>query len=103
MVKKTPKRAAKRKSKKVKQPKAAKIKVAKPQSPPPAEPMSPREYVKCVTTLDRSIRGASSMLGVAVRQSQRFSTGETPVPRPVQKLLRVAVETGVSGNRLESL
>jgi hypothetical protein len=36
------------------------------------------------------------VLGVSLRQAQRFAAGETPVPRPVAKLLRLMVRLKVS-------
>lgn len=65
--------------------------------------MSAKEYVDCVTKRGRSIRAAARMLGVSVRQSQRFSVGDQPVSKPVRKLLRAADEKNISADELERM
>jgi hypothetical protein len=53
--------------------------------------MTARQYRKAVEELGISVYASARVLGVSLRQAQRFAAGETPVPRPVAKLLRLMV------------
>lgn len=55
----------------------------------PDDTMLSQEYRQALEKLSLSIVGAAPFLGVAWRQSQRYASGDSPVPATVAKLLRI--------------
>ena len=51
--------------------------------------MSADEYCKACESLGIPFKDIAAMLGISVRQEARYSAGQTPVPAPVAKLLRL--------------
>ena len=54
-------------------------------------PMNKSQYRTALKKLGLSIVGAAPYLGISRRNSQRIAAGDCEVPKPVAKLLRVAV------------
>jgi hypothetical protein len=52
--------------------------------------MSPADYRAALARLGWSIYGAGPKLGVKGRQSQRWASGFTPIPKRTEMLLAVA-------------
>ena len=57
--------------------------------------MTRTQYRAAIERLGLSIVGAAKVLGVSRRQAQRFASGESPVPEPVAKLLRLMIKHNV--------
>lgn len=53
-----------------------------------ARPMSAAEFHKALDALGLSVYAGCHVIGVSIRQAQRYSAGEA-IPAPVRKLLRV--------------
>jgi len=58
-------------------------------------PMTANQYRAALTKLELSIVGAAPYLGISRRQSQRIAAGESPVPEPLAKLLRLFIGHGI--------
>jgi hypothetical protein len=54
--------------------------------------MKTSQYCSALKTLGLSIVGAAPVVGISRRQSQRIAAGDSPVPDPVAKLLRLMIE-----------
>jgi hypothetical protein len=54
--------------------------------------MSTSAYNAIISKMGLSQIAAGKMLGLSPRQSQRVASGESPVPLPVAKLLRLIVQ-----------
>ena len=54
--------------------------------------MTAKQYKAHLDTLELSIVGAAPVFGISRRQSQRIAAGDSPVPKPVAKLLRLMIE-----------
>jgi hypothetical protein len=65
--------------------------------------MTARQYRRAVEELGISVYRSAQVLGVSLRQAQRFAAGETPVPRPVAKLLRLSLPARTDSTRLSCL
>lgn len=53
--------------------------------------MTPTQYRAALAQLGYSQEGVAELLGIGKRTSQSYALGETPVPRPVELLLRLLV------------
>jgi len=51
--------------------------------------MTADEYRSRIASLGLSQEGAGVWLGLSKRQGQRYATGESEIPEPVAKLLRL--------------
>ena len=49
--------------------------------------MTPLQYTKAKANLGLSHSGMARALGISLRQSMRYASGENPVAEPVAKLL----------------
>lgn len=65
--------------------------------------MSVEEYREALGKLGLTIMGAGPVLGVSDRNSQRYAAGRLPVSASIRKLLRLAIETKTSGEKLAGL
>lgn len=54
--------------------------------------MTAAEYSKALRALDWAVVDAAPHLGVSRRQAQRFASGESPIPGPVARLIRLLLE-----------
>lgn len=54
--------------------------------------MSPIQYKTAIKALGLSQERAGDWLGIGRRTSQGYALGESPVPEPVAKLLRLCVK-----------
>lgn len=57
--------------------------------------MTTKEYRAALDKLGMTIVGAAPVLGISRRHSQRIAGGGTPVPAPVEKLLKLMLKHGV--------
>lgn len=57
--------------------------------------MTREEYLAAIKQLGFSQIRAGRELGVSPRHAQRLASGETPIPQPVAKLLRLLVAARV--------
>lgn len=62
--------------------------------------MTAKQYRAALAKLDLSIVGAAPYLGISRRNSQRIASGQTEVPKPVAKLLRIAVDHKIPAEEL---
>ena len=56
------------------------------------QPMTGHQYRTAAAELDLSLVGLSRVLGIGWRQSQRYADGDSPVPAPVEQLVRVWID-----------
>jgi len=54
--------------------------------------MTPSQYRAAIKTLGLSQERAGDWLGIGKRTSQSYALGETRIPEPVAKLLRLTIE-----------
>jgi len=54
--------------------------------------MSPAEFHKLIERLDLSVYAAARTLGVSISTAQRYANGNSSIPEPVARLLRMIVE-----------
>lgn len=64
-------------------------------------PMTDRQYCATIAKLGLSQLEAGRVLGVAPRTAQRYASGETAVPEPVAKLLRLMLARGIAPDELD--
>lgn len=59
--------------------------------------MTTKQYLDALRKLDLTPSGnaTAEALGLSKRQAQRIAAGDSPVPKPVAKLLRLMIATGV--------
>jgi hypothetical protein len=57
--------------------------------------MTANQYRAALKKLNLSIVGAAPILGISRRQSQRVAAGDSPVPEPVAKLLRLMLDRDI--------
>lgn len=57
--------------------------------------MTPNQYRSAIDKLGLSQVRAAAFLGVSPRTSQGYALGESPVPEPVAKLLRLMIRLGL--------
>lgn len=55
--------------------------------------MTPAQYRKALEKLNLTMDTAHIALGISHRQSWRYASGETAVPAPIEKLLKLMLET----------
>lgn len=58
--------------------------------------MNKAQYRKSLDHLELSVVGAAPIFGISRRQSQRYAAGETPIPGPFAKLLRLMIKMKIS-------
>lgn len=56
--------------------------------------MTPKQFNAAVAKLGLSVYASAPALGISLRQAQRYSSGESPIPQTVAKLLRALVQLG---------
>lgn len=57
--------------------------------------ISARDFRRAVEALGYSVYASTDLLGISLRQAQRYAGGETPVPETVSKLLDMLMRHGV--------
>lgn len=57
--------------------------------------MTPNQYRSAIAALGLSQSGAAQFLGVSLRCSQNWASGEFVVPEAVAKLLRLMIRLGL--------
>ena len=65
--------------------------------------MKAAQYTAAIDRLGLTPYGASPVLGVSLRQSHRYASGESPVPHPVAKLLRLALRYRLTADQLAAI
>ena len=55
------------------------------------QPVTADQYRAAIAQLGLSQEGAGGALGLSPRQGQRYATGESEIPEPVAKLLRLMI------------
>ena len=65
--------------------------------------MSPEQFNHAIGRLGLSAYAAAPVLGVSLRQSHRYASGETPVPHPLAKLLRLVLRLRMNVEQLAEL
>ena len=60
----------------------------------PAKTMDSIGYREACATLKISVYASADVLGISLRQAQRYASGESPVPDTVAKLLRALIALG---------
>jgi hypothetical protein len=63
--------------------------------------MTPAEYRTHIASLGLSQEGAGVWLGLSKRQGQRYATGDSEIPEPVAKLLRLMARLGLQPHDAE--
>ena len=61
--------------------------------------MTNLQYQKAKANLGLSHSGMASALGISLRQSMRYASGENPVAEPVAKLLAILIREAKSLKR----
>ena len=64
--------------------------------------MTADEFNRALKALGLSVYASPEVLGVSLRQAQRYSAGET-IPMPVAKLLRAALREKLTADDLRKL
>jgi hypothetical protein len=72
--------------------------MAKHKKPAKAEPktMSATEFSKALEKLGLSVYASGKVIGLSLRQSQRLAADESPVPRPVAKLINLMLKRKIT-------
>jgi transcriptional regulator with XRE-family HTH domain len=65
--------------------------------------MTSKQYRKAIESLGLSQPQAARFLGVSPRTSQSYALGETRIPEPVAKLLRITIELKLNPDKIEGL
>jgi hypothetical protein len=70
---------------------------AKKAKEPKPKRMSKRQYLNALDQLGLTIAGKATAkaLGLSLRQCMRLSSGDVPVPTPVEKLLQMYLKYGL--------
>jgi DNA-binding transcriptional regulator YiaG len=63
--------------------------------------MTSKQYRKAIESLGLSQQKAARWLGVSPRTSQNYALGETRIPEPVAKLLRITVKLKLKPEEME--
>jgi hypothetical protein len=63
--------------------------------------MTPTQYRTAIAALGLSQEGAGRWLGLSGRQGQRYATGESEIPGPVDKLLRIMLKLGIKPSEVD--
>jgi len=58
--------------------------------------MSAATFVKALDKLGLSVYASRKVIGLSLRQSQRVAAGESPVPRPVAKLINLLLKRRIT-------
>lgn len=58
--------------------------------------MTPKQFDAAVAKLGLSVYASAPALGISLRQAQRYSSGESPIPIVVAKLLRAMILLGTT-------
>jgi transcriptional regulator with XRE-family HTH domain len=56
--------------------------------------MTPRQFDAALKQLGISVYASAKVLCVSLRQAQRYSSGEAPVPPSIAKLIRALIALG---------
>jgi DNA-binding transcriptional regulator YiaG len=62
--------------------------------------MTPTQYATAIKALGLSQRGAAKVFGVDERTSRKWIAGDSRVPEPVAKLLRVMIKHKIKPDEL---
>ena len=65
--------------------------------------MKAKEYRKHLELLGMTQRSAGKFMGISERTSHRYAIGDADIPRLVELLLRIMVETGTTPDRAYEL
>jgi hypothetical protein len=65
--------------------------------------MTAKEFNAALGRLDLSVYASAPALGISLRQAQRYSREEAPVPQPIAKLLRLALRAKLTREELRDL
>jgi len=62
--------------------------------------MSKRQFLAALDRLDLTVASqrTATLLGVGIRQNQRFASGDARVPRPVALLLNMYLKHGIDAD-----
>jgi hypothetical protein len=63
--------------------------------------MTPTQYRAAIKTLGFSQEKAGDWLGIGRRTSQSYALGETRIPEPVAKLLRIMIRLKLNPEEME--
>jgi len=63
--------------------------------------MTPIEYKSAIKALGLSQHAAGDWLGIGRRTSQGYALGESPVPEPTAKLIRLCVKLGLNPQEVQ--
>jgi DNA-binding transcriptional regulator YiaG len=63
--------------------------------------MTSKQYRKAIESLGLNQQEAAHWLGVSLRTSQNYALGETRIPEPVAKLLRITVKLKLNPEEME--
>jgi hypothetical protein len=74
---------------------AAQAAATRPEEQHGAATMNAKQYREALAKLKLSHQGAADALGISRRQSIRYGTGESSIPEPVARLLRMFIEHGL--------
>ena len=58
------------------------------------KPMTKKQFNDAVARLGLSVYASAPVLGISLRQAQRYSSGESEVPATIAKLLRAMILLG---------
>jgi hypothetical protein len=61
-----------------------------------ADGMKAREFAAALDRLGLSVYASGKVIGLSLRQSQRVAAGESPVPRPVAKLITLLLKKKIT-------
>jgi hypothetical protein len=62
--------------------------------------MTPQEFERARQHFDLPISRFAVLIGVQWRQGQRYRTGASPVPAPVARLIRTAINNDLDAERI---
>lgn len=65
--------------------------------------MTPSQYRTAIKALGLSQERAGDWLGIGRRTSQSYALGETRIPEPVAKLLRIMIELKLDPDEIEGI
>ena len=63
--------------------------------------MTPTQYREAIKALGLSQERAGDWLGIGKRTSQNYALGESRIPEPVAKLLRIMIELKLNPDDVE--
>ena len=63
--------------------------------------MTSKQYRKAIESLGLSQQQAARWLGISPRTSQNYALGETRIPEPVAKLLRLTMKLKLKAEDIE--